>query len=215
MTMPRVGQVARDDAAPSVRRHYQRLFGERDPVAEPGTATGTTGDWWTVYANVPDQLDAMVELMRTFRAPERVVTARQRELTLVRTGFLVGSKFVYSQHVKAARNAGITDTEITLLRGGWASSDVLPPEDRALLAYVDELVRGSGRVSDETFEAIRAVLGDVGVIELTIIAGSYAMQAAMARALRLEYDDVAEHVVEVPAPSAGAAAADIMSDITR
>ncbi len=213
--MPRVGQVARDDAAPSAREHYQRLFGDRDPVAEPGTATGTTGDWWTVYANVPDQLDAMVDLMRTFRAPERVVTARQRELTLVRTGFLVGSKFVYSQHVKAARNAGISDTEIALLRGGWASSDVLPREDRALLAYVDEFVRGSGRVSDETFEAIRAVLGDVGVIELTIIAGSYAMQAAMARALRLEYDDVDEHVVEVPAPSAGAAAADIMSDITR
>ncbi len=213
--MPRVGQVARDDAAPSAREHYQRLFGDRDPVAEPGTATGTTGDWWTVYANVPDQLDAMVDLMRTFRAPERVVTARQRELTLVRTGFLVGSKFVYSQHVKAARNAGITDTELALVRGGWASSDVLPRDDRALLAYVDEFVRGSGRVSDETFEAIRAVLGDVGVIELTIIAGSYAMQAAMARALRLEYDDVDEHVVEVPAPSADGAAADIMSDITR
>ncbi len=213
--MPRVGQVARDDAAPSAREHYRRLFGDRDPVAEPGTSTGTTGDWWTVYANVPDQLDAMVDLMRTFRAPERVVTARQRELTLVRTGFLVGSKFVYSQHVKAARNAGITDTELALVRGGWASSDVLPRDDRALLAYVDEFVRGSGRVSDETFEAIRAVLGDVGVIELTIIAASYAMQAAMARALRLEYDDVDEHVVEVPAPSAGAAAADIMSDITR
>lgn len=213
--MPRVGQVARDDAAPSTREHYRRLFGDRDPVAEPGTSTGTTGDWWTVYANVPDQLDAMVDLMRTFRAPERVVTARQRELTLVRTGFLVGSKFVYSQHVKAARNAGITDTELALVRGGWASSDVLPRDDRALLAYVDEFVRGSGRVSDETFEAIRAVLGDVGVIELTIIAGSYAMQAAMARALRLEYDDVDEHVVEVPAPSADGAAADIMSDITR
>jgi alkylhydroperoxidase family enzyme len=213
--VPRVKQVALADAAPSAREHYQRLFGDRDPVAEPGTATGTTGDWWTVYANVPDQLDAMVDLMRTFRAPERVVTARQRELALVRTGFVVGSKFVYSQHVKAARNAGITDEELAQLRGGWASSDVLPAADRALLAYVDELVRGGGRVSDETFEAIRAVLGDVGVVELTIIAGTYAMQATMARALRLEYDDVDEHVVEVPAPSASGGAADIMSDITR
>ena len=39
------------------------------------SATGTTGDWWTVYANVPDMLDAMVDVMRTFRAPQRVVTA--------------------------------------------------------------------------------------------------------------------------------------------
>lgn len=37
----------------------------------------------------------------------------------------------------------------------------------------------------------------------------------MTRALRLEYDDVDEHVVEVPAPTGDAASADIMSDITR
>jgi alkylhydroperoxidase family enzyme len=213
--MPRVKQVPLADASPSARVHYQRLFGDRDPVAQPGTATGTPGNWWTVLANVPDMLDAMVDLMRTFRAPERVVTARQRELALVRAGFLVGSKFVYSQHVKAARNAGITDEEIAALRGGWASRQLFPPEDRALLAYVDELVRGTGRVSDETFEEIRGVLGDVGVVELTIMAATYAMQASMCRALRLEYDDVDEHVVEVPAPSGDAASADIMSDITR
>jgi alkylhydroperoxidase family enzyme len=213
--MPRLQQVPLADASPSAREHYRRLFGERDPVAEPGTATGTPGNWWTVYANVPDQLDAMVDVMRTFRAPERVVTARQRELTLVRTGFIVGSKFVYSQHVKAARAAGITDEEISLLRGGWAASDVLPAEDRALLAYVDEFVRGAGRVSDETFEAARDVLGDIGLLELTIMAGTYAMHAAMARALRLEYDDVEEHVVEVPAPSGAPEATDIMRDITR
>jgi alkylhydroperoxidase family enzyme len=213
--MPRLTGVALADATPNAREHYRRLFGDRDPVAEPGTATGTPGNWWTVYANVPDMLDAMVDVMRTFRAPERVVTERQRELTLVRTGFLVGSKFVYSQHVKAARRAGISDEELAVLRGGWASSDVLPAADRALVAYVDEFVRGAGRVSDETFEAARAVLGDQGILEITIMAATYGMQASMARALRLEYDDVDDHVVEVPAPSGAGAAADIMSDITR
>ena len=33
------------------------LFGERDPVDEPGTATGSPGDWWTVTALVPDLFD--------------------------------------------------------------------------------------------------------------------------------------------------------------
>ena len=93
--MPRVKQVALADATPSARTHYQRLFGDRDPVAEPGTATGTVGNWWTVYANVPDQLDAMVDLMRTFRAPERVVSARQRELTLAEGATLTGGRREY------------------------------------------------------------------------------------------------------------------------
>ena len=52
--MPRLRQVSRDEAPEDVRRMYEMLFGDRDPVAEPGTATGTPGDWWTVFALVPD-----------------------------------------------------------------------------------------------------------------------------------------------------------------
>jgi len=43
--MPRLRQVPRAEAAPSVLRIYDLLFGTRDPVAEPGTATGTPGNW--------------------------------------------------------------------------------------------------------------------------------------------------------------------------
>ena len=41
--MPRLRQVPRDEAPEDVRRMYDMLFGDRDPVAEPGTATGTPG----------------------------------------------------------------------------------------------------------------------------------------------------------------------------
>ena len=41
-------------APADVKRVYDMLFGGRDPVAEPGTATGTPGNWWTVFALVPD-----------------------------------------------------------------------------------------------------------------------------------------------------------------
>jgi hypothetical protein len=40
--MPRLRQVSRSEAQNQVvQSSYARLFGERDPVAEPGTATGT------------------------------------------------------------------------------------------------------------------------------------------------------------------------------
>lgn len=212
--MPRLTEMPRADVAPEVLPHYERLFGDRDPVSQPGTATGTPGNWWSVMANSPDLLDALVAVMRCFRDERRVVTARQRELAITRTGFVVGSQFVYSQHSKAARAAGISDEELSLLRGGWASSATFPTEDKILLAYVDEFVRGSGRVTDETFDELRTVLDDEGILELTIFIGTYAMHAAIARALRLEYDDVDERVVEVPAPEAGAGGTDILSDIT-
>ena len=59
--MPRLRQVPRAEAAPSVLPLYQLLFGDRDPVAEPGTATGTPGDWWPVFALVPDVFDHSVQ----------------------------------------------------------------------------------------------------------------------------------------------------------
>ena len=55
--MPRLRQVPKSsDNPPIVARMYEVLFDDRDPVAEPGTATGTPGDWWTVFANSPDIL---------------------------------------------------------------------------------------------------------------------------------------------------------------
>ena len=33
---------------------YDQLFGDRDPVKEPGTSTGTPGNWWTIFALVPE-----------------------------------------------------------------------------------------------------------------------------------------------------------------
>ena len=53
--MPRLREVSRADADPSVLPLYDALFGaDRDPVEHPGTATGTPGNWWTVFALVPD-----------------------------------------------------------------------------------------------------------------------------------------------------------------
>ena len=43
--MPRLEEVPKDKAEEKVVLPlYAMLFGDRDPVAEPGTATGTRGD---------------------------------------------------------------------------------------------------------------------------------------------------------------------------
>ena len=210
--MPRLRQVSRAEAPPEVARTYHQLFGERDPVAEPGTATGTPGNWWTVWALAPAVLahaQAGFALLRTFR-----ITPQQRELALTRTGFARGSQFVFSQHCKAARNAGISEEKIAAIPS-WSSADVFASDERTLLAYVDALVLEHGRVSDDLFARLQSILSDEAILELTYAVATYEMHATISRALRLEYDDVVERIVEIPAPGAGAAAADIMKQISR
>ena len=211
--MPRLRQVPRAEAHPDVVAMYERLFGDRDPVAEPGTATGTPGNWWTVFALVPDVFRHAVSGFALYMSGERRLDPRLRELGQTRAGWARGSQFVYSQHCKGARAAGLTDEQVAAIPS-WSTSEAFSPLERAVLAYTDDLVLGGGRVPDETFECLRRQLSDEEILELTYITLTYDLHATMCRALRLEYDDVAERVVEIAAPDGGAAR-DIMRDIAR
>jgi len=193
-------QVRREDADESVIPFYDALFGkDRDPVDEPGTATGTPGDWWTVFAQVPDCLHHMVAGFQFYRDEKRKISPRLRELGQARTGFARGSQFVFSQHCKALRAEGFSEEQISAIPH-WSSTDLFSGIERAVLAYTDDLVLQGGRVADGTFAKLQEDLSDVEIIELTYIICSYEMHATMTRALRLEYDNVEERIVEVPVP---------------
>ena len=69
------------------------------------------------------------------------------------------------------------------------------------MAYTDGLVLEGGRVSDAVFAALKTELSDEEILELTYITALYEMHATMSRALRLEYDDVDERIVEIAAPT--------------
>ena len=211
--MPRLRQVSRAEAPPAVVAAYDRLFPGRDPVAEPGTVTGTPGNWWTVFALSPDVLAHAQAGFALLNSSSRALTPYQRELALVRAGYCGESQFVFSQHCKAARHAGVPDEKLRDVPA-WAVSGAFDAADRAILAYTDEVVLGRGRVQDGTFAALRAVLSEEAVLELTYAIATYGLHATICRALRLEYDDVPERIVEIAAP-AGGGAADVMGQISR
>lgn len=212
--MPRLRQVSRAEAPPEVLDMYNRLFGDRDPVAEPGTATGTPGNWWTVFALVPDIFNSAVAQFGMFNSKRRELSPYFRELALTRAGFAGGSQFVFSQHSKAARTAGVPEDKLRAIPS-WGSAELFDAQDRAVLAYADDLVLADGRVQDATFDRLKTFLSDEAILELTFAVCTYRLHATMCRALQLEYDEVPERIVEIPAPGLGAAAADVMSAISR
>ncbi|MBV9410438.1 MAG: carboxymuconolactone decarboxylase family protein [Acidimicrobiia bacterium] len=199
--MPRLKQIPRDAAeAPIVLSMYKRLFGDRDPVAEPGTETGTPGDWWTVFANSPDVLEHACRGFGLYASPDRKLAPSLRELGQTRAGWLVGSHFVFSQHCKSCRTLGYSDEKIEALKA-WAVSDLFSPTERALLAYTDALVLGFGRVDDAVFDVLHEHLSDEEILEFTYITMMYTMHAVISVALRLEYDNRPDEIVEIAAPA--------------
>jgi len=178
------------------------LFGDRDPVAEPGTDTGTPGNWWTVFALVPDCLKHAVQGFQFYRDPARKLDPQLRELGQTRAGYARGSQFVFSQHCKSCRSVGMDEAKITAIPH-WQTSDAFTPVERAALAYTDAMVLEGGRVSDALFQELKSHLSDEEILEFTYITCMYEMHATMSRALRLEYDDRDEPIVEIAAPEHG------------
>jgi alkylhydroperoxidase family enzyme len=199
--MPRLKQVSRSEATdPSVLEAYNRLFGDRDPVAQPGTKTGTPGNWWTVFALVPEMLAHAVDGFKFYLDPKRKLPPELRELGQTRAGWLNGSQFVYSQHCKSCRGAGMPEEKIAAIKE-WQVADCFDDRERTVLAYTDYLVSQRGRVPDAVFAKLKTYFSDEQILELTYVTCMYDMHAVISRALRLEYDDRDDPIVEIAAPA--------------
>ncbi|MEP0069453.1 carboxymuconolactone decarboxylase family protein [Pyruvatibacter sp.] len=200
--MPRLKQAGREAENPYANAIFDLLFGDRDPVKEPGTATGTPGNWWTVFNIVPDAFAHTTDGFKFYRDEARVIDPKLRELGQTRAGYVVGSQFVFSQHCKASRDVGLTEAQIEAIPH-WSVADCFSEVERAVLAYTDGLVLQRGRVPDGVIETLKKHLSDEEILEFTYITCTYMMHAIMSRALRLEYDDVDDRIVEIAAPEGG------------
>jgi len=198
--MPRLRQVHRGEAtSPVVLGMYDYLFGERDPVSEPGTEDGTRGDWWTVFALSPDILEHALSGFALYQNPRRQLDPVLRELGQCRVGWVVGSQFVFSQHCRALRSLGVSEERIRAVALGGAAT-CFDQTERLVLAYCDALALDHGRVSDELFDLLLGVLGDEAMLELTYIVTLYLAHSVMSRALRTEFDDRSDPIIEVSEP---------------
>lgn len=199
--MPVLRQVPRSEVTNDViKLYYDRLFGpDRDPVAQPGTATGTPGDWWTVFALAPDIFKHAVDGFAVYRHPDRKIDPVLRELGQTRAGWVKGSQFVYSQHCKSLRGLGVSEEKIAAV-AHWTVSDVFNDQERAVLAYADCLTQADGRTPIEVFDKLRTFWSDEEIFEFTYITTLYAMHAVITRALRMEFDNRDDPIVEVAAP---------------
>ncbi len=198
--MPRIREIPRAEVeAPVVEMMYGFMFGDRDPVAEPGTTTGTPGTWWTTFAQSPDIFEHCVQGFGIYRSSKRRLDPVLRELGQTRAGWAVGSQFVFSQHCKSCRHLGMSEEKIAAI-AYWQASDEFTEVERLVLAYTDALAMQGGRMHDQLVEKLKEHLDDLELLELTYITSLYIMHAIMSRALRTEWDDRDDPMVEIESP---------------
>lgn len=94
-----------------------------------------------------------------------------RQIAILRVGHLCNSRYELHQHEKLARIVGLSEEEIGAVADGRNLS-ALDERCRAIAAFADEMTNEI-RVSDATFDRVRAFLSEKQLTELALITGFY------------------------------------------
>lgn len=114
------------------------------------------------------------------------LSARQRELAILRTGWLCGAPYEWGEHVAIAKRAGLTTDEIERVSQGsgvtgWSA------QDWAVLRAAEEL-HAASMISDATWSQLETFLDEQQLIELPYVIGTYTKVAFLQNALRLRLE---------------------------
>jgi 4-carboxymuconolactone decarboxylase len=118
---------------------------------------------------------------------ELVILTCARELNCLRE---------WAVHLNQARTAGVREEAIESIKH-HKTPENLTEEEAELVKYAQELLN-TRRVSDATFAAAQKRLGDVGVVDLTALVGTYSMLGAVMNAFEVEPPD--DEAVRLPMP---------------
>jgi alkylhydroperoxidase family enzyme len=137
-----------------------------------------------VVANCPPALRPFFALSRFVR-DESSLAARLREIAILVTAVTFGVTYQITRHTVAARQAGLTDREISALKAGdWEG---FAAAEKAVISYASEVaVRRD--VAQETFDVLQAHFSEAQIVELAIIVAWYHLVAAIVQPLRVDLE---------------------------
>lgn len=112
------------------------------------------------------------------------LSVRDRELAVLRTGWLTQAPFEWNAHVEMGRRlAGVTREEVDWIIIG-SSAPGWNAHERAVLRAVEELF-GDAMISDETWAVLAKTWDERQLLEFPVLIGQYAGVAWLQNSLRV------------------------------
>ena len=143
---------------------------------------GRVNNLYRKIANNPTLLEAWTEFAWTLRG-ECATPRTLRELLILRAAQLARSRYLWDDHVRFGKEAGLTDERIAQL-GVWRESPLYDEDERAALAFTDQLVERGG-AGDDVLAALESRFTPSEVVELTLTVSFYTMAPRVIEALRV------------------------------
>ena len=115
---------------------------------------------------------------------ETPLDPRVKAVAILTAAREAGGHYVWTVNQRGAKEANLGDDVIAAIREFRAPSG-LEANDATVVQFVLELLRHH-RISDTTFEAVQAVVGDAGIVDLLVVVAYYHGLAHSLQALEVE-----------------------------
>lgn len=201
MGKPETGSISFDIAA-----RQKHVVGDGPRIAAVPNEEIDEESWKLVRAirasTGAGPIDVMPEYMRTavkhpgiFRCQMEMGTVlfqgtippRERELAILRCGWLCRAPFEWGEHVHIAKRYGLSDEEIERATQG-SSAPGWSEHDAAILRGVEELIADQA-LSDETWHVLAKSWNEQQLFEFPMMVGQYVATAFVQNSLRIRLAD--------------------------
>jgi 4-carboxymuconolactone decarboxylase len=153
----------------------------------PMAARGPVLNVFKTIARDSEALKAFLPWGSYILSRRNALAPRERQIVILRTGFLCRAGYEWAQHVPIGLRAGLTDEEIARIKRG-APAPGWNALDTALLEASDELHRDQF-VGDATWAALKAHLTDKQCMDVVFTAGQYTQVCMMLNSFGVQLDD--------------------------
>lgn len=152
------------------------------PMAERGPVLNV----FRTVANDADAARAFLAWGGYILSKRNAVAPREREIAILRTGYLCRSGYEWTQHVPIGQRAGLTDAEIEAIKAGpgdpsWGELD------RLILQASDELFHDKF-ISDTTWAGLSRHFDRKQLMDLVFTVGQYTQVSMFLNSFGVQLD---------------------------
>jgi alkylhydroperoxidase family enzyme len=174
-TKPRIAPIEKESWTPA----HQELL---EPLAQSGRLFNVFKTLANHPAMFKEWMPFATHILRTNTLPPR-----DREILILRIGWLCQAEYEWAQHARIGRRARLRDDDLRRIQEG-PGAEGLSEHDRLLLTAVDEL-HDDACLSDATWASLAKLYDERQMIDLVFTVGQYNLVSMALNSFGVQLDE--------------------------
>ncbi|MFC3711838.1 carboxymuconolactone decarboxylase family protein [Sphingoaurantiacus capsulatus] len=175
LSQPRITPTANEEWTP-----------EQAALMAPLVEHGSAFNIFRTMVRHPEAFRAFLTWGNYVLSQKNALPAREREIAILRIGWLCRAGYEWGQHVVIGKRSGLTDAEVEAIKVGEGTPD-WSAADAAILAACDEL-HADQFISDATWARLAAHFDEKQRVDLVYTVGQYTQVSMLLNSFGVQPD---------------------------